>query len=406
MSNLPAVMQTQLPAHLRATDLTAFNDEAKSGIGSGFMSPPRISTRGSAFRLVIDGVETTLMRKDEEGNKVKASGINVVVVGTNRGKYKTYYGGKKYDPAAEGEAPICYSYDGETPSPHASTPQCATCAACPNNVFGSAVTEQGNKTRACSDNKLIAVIDTSAITNKMEPGTLQGNVYQMKVPPTGLSRNKETRKAAPDDNTSWLEFVELMNNLPTPEGTVKVAIPYVSVRLSFDVNANYPLVRYKPVRFLTADEVEQVKLRMQGEDVKAAVSEVFSDAPPKGGSEDFKSPEQVEAARVAAAAAETARVAAARQKEAARVAAEAEAARVKAADEAKAAAKDEDGSGFVMGDDAREYAATPAAAKPVKPAKPAKAAAVAAPVAAKPAAAAKQIISDSEAAEIEAMFNS
>lgn len=402
MSNLPALMQTQLPAHLRTGEMAAFNDDAKSGIGSGFMSPPRISTRGSAFRLIVDSVETTIMRKDEDGNKIKASGINVAIVGTNKGKYKTYYGGKKYDPNAEGEAPICYSYDGEVPSPHVAQKQCETCAACPQNAFGSAVTEQGNKTRACSDNKLIAVIDASAITNKLPAGTLQGNVYQLKIPPTGLSRNKETRKAAPEDNTSWLEFVELMNSFPTPEGTIKVPIPYVVVRLSFDVNANYPLVRYKPVRFFNADEVEQVKLRMAGDDVKAATSEMFNDTPRPTGDEDFESPDQKAAAAAKAAEAERQRVAAAKKAQDEKEAAE----KVEAARKAAAAAEN-DGGGFMVDDEDTPAVAqaTPAAA--VKPARASnkKVTPVAAP-AAQAAPAAKHVISDDEASEIEALFNS
>jgi hypothetical protein len=279
MSN--AIVTTQggkalpaLPAHIKAKP--GANAVVKSGLSSNYQAPPELSIRGGKFRLKIDGDETLITRRDDEGNDVPRAIVPVVIIAANEGKYKAFYG-TKYDPDAEPTAPKCYSYDGVTPSVNAQEPQCKTCAACEKNVFGSATTEQGKKTRACSDNKLLAVIPVSAVRNKAPANELGGMAFRVKVSPTALSRNKEDRKANPQNNTSLSEYITLLDNYPVNGNAVAVPVTSVETRLFLDKEADYPLLRFKLGGFLEEDEIAYVEERAKGDDIKAIISE--ADAP-------------------------------------------------------------------------------------------------------------------------------
>ncbi|MDE2022525.1 MAG: hypothetical protein KGI71_06475 [Patescibacteria group bacterium] len=262
-----------LPAHIKGAP--GANEIVKSGLSSGFQAPPELSIRGGKFRLKIDGDETLITKRDDEGNEVPRAIVPVVIVAANHGKYKAFYG-TKYDPDAEPTAPKCYSYDGERPSIHAQEPQSKTCAACEKNVFGSATTEQGKKTRACSDNKLLAVIPVSAVRKKAPANELSGMAFRIKVSPTALSRNKEDRKANPQNNTSLSEYINLLDNYPVNGNTVAVPVTSVETRLFLDKDADYPLLRFKLGGFLDEDEIKYVQERAAGEDIKAIISEVVA----------------------------------------------------------------------------------------------------------------------------------
>jgi hypothetical protein len=273
MSNLPAAFTGNLPAYLKKPNvsaLTALNDEAK--VGSDFVSPPRISIRGKVFRLVIDGEERGLFTKNEEGEKVPISGLNVVVVGTNKGKYKTYYGDRTYSEDSS-SAPICYSYDGIAPSPNSEEEQSKSCAACPHNVWGSKITDQKKQTRACSDNKLLAVLLHSGVSNNAPAESPTGFVFQMKIPPSALGRSKEDKKANPTANTSWAEYLDLLNHFPADGDMTQIPISTVLTRITFSQEASTPKPQFKPLRFLTEEEMAYTESRLGGDDIAAVVSE-------------------------------------------------------------------------------------------------------------------------------------
>lgn len=286
--NVPALAGFEtLPAHLRGYKgpLAKTNEQAK--VAMGMPQPPRISTRGKVFRLVLDGQEKPLMQKNEDGDMVPVPGINVVVVATNKGKYKTYFGDRKYNDD-ESAPPICYSFDGETPSPHAEQPQSASCATCKHNVFGSKITDQGNKTRACADNKLIAVLEAGAVTKQLDRETnILANAFRFKIPTTGLNRSREDRKKNPNRrDTSWMEMLEVLDHYPA--GALSVST--IVTRITFDNEADYPLPRFRPVRPLTEEELAFVEARVNDPDVIEAVTEQGGTAPAKGDDEEFESP--------------------------------------------------------------------------------------------------------------------
>lgn len=275
MSNAVAVVGNKLPAvpdYLKALTATNSNQDVLEGLNRGMKVPPRLSIEGRVFRAVIDGASTPLVRINADGEEEAVQSLNVVVLRSNKGLYKLFYG-TKYNPNAEGEAPKCYSYDGITPSPYASEPQAAGCAGCPQNVWGSATTEQGNKTRACSDNKILAVIPVSALKNRASADSVDGQAYSLKVTPSALNRNKEDRKEKPANNTSLTEYIHMLNAYPTPEGSTTIPVNAVATKLFFETDAQYPLLRFKLARFLTEEEVEYVQSRIDGDDVTAIVTE-------------------------------------------------------------------------------------------------------------------------------------
>ena len=274
---LPAV-----PAYLK-TGAAGLNDEFTAGLYTGFVAPPKLGTEGGKFHVIdSDGNDVVVTKADEEGNVVPVSILSVTVLGANVGKYKIFFGKEnadgsyskaKYDPNAEQERPICYSYDGIRPSPQVDVPQCATCAACPHDVWGSHVNELGNKTRACTDGKILAVIPTSSVTRQLAADTPGGAVYSLKLSPTSLSRSKDERKADPASAFSWTEYVGLLNAYPADGGVAQVPVRSVSTKLFFNLKAQYPLLQFKLGRFLTEAEIAYVTERAQGDDVKAIIEE-------------------------------------------------------------------------------------------------------------------------------------
>lgn len=278
MSNVVPAGQTMpaIPAFIKAhaAKAVAENEDLKSGLFVGMPQPPRLSIRGKIFRIVKDGDEEPLMKKGEDGELEPVSALNVVILKANKGLYKLYYSKPFEQDQEEAVAPDCYSFDGITPSPMAQHKQCETCAACPRNVWGSRVTEAGKKTRECSDNKLLAVMATGGVKQKLGSENKFGQVFQLKVTPSALNRSKEDRQADPQSPYSWVEFVNMINEYPIGNGESQgVPIRAVSTKLFFDSNAAHPQLRFKMQQFLTADDFDFVEARADGEDVDLCISE-------------------------------------------------------------------------------------------------------------------------------------
>lgn len=139
--------QNLLPAHLqnRRGGLT---NAVSQGLSSG--APPYISIAKNRFTLI-----------DAAGNErpLQTLHADVVIVQANPTVSKVYYD-KPFDPSAsEFSPPACFSDNGIGPSRQSQKPQSPTCAACPNNVWGSDVSRvSGKATKACNDVKKIAVV--------------------------------------------------------------------------------------------------------------------------------------------------------------------------------------------------------------------------------------------------------
>lgn len=283
--------------------------EFSGGIRKGFAV---VSLRGKVWRITYQGVERVVTRQD--GSNDPASTLSVVLVAGGSDLAKVYYAGGYQD--GSNEAPDCFSNDGIKPDRGATTPQAVACAACPHNVWGSKVTEQGKPTKACSDSKRLAVLPLpqpgvtgddalDALDNEMFGGPML-----LRVPAASLV------------------------DLAQCDATLRAAgVPLYAagINLSFDVNAPFPKIVFKPVRPLTEDEFAVVLEHRAGDQAREIIGgntgNVAGGAAPTLAAPATPQPDPnaAVAAQAAAVKAEADRQDAAMRAENARIAAEAKA---------------------------------------------------------------------------------
>lgn len=226
------------------------NDDLSSGVSASF---PVLSFKGKVWRVKHKGEEKTVL--NDEGDPI--SSLSAVLVQASPQISKLYYE-KKY---AEGDdaAPTCFSLDGIKPDKSSEKIQSETCATCPHNVWGSRVTENGNKTKACADNRRVAVVPYPDLTNNNDGPML------LRVPPASLA-----------------SLVALRDQLE------QLKLPYqaVVVKMGFDNELAFPKLVFKPVRALDINEAKQVREMMESDQVKRMFSEVVDE-----GSEPKSQPE-------------------------------------------------------------------------------------------------------------------
>ena len=226
----------QVPAHL-ADKINAPSALAESlmggmssGTGEGY---PRISIKGSRFRIVEDGTETVL----------ESTGLDVVVVGANPNLSKTWYE-KEWSKDAEPSGPDCYSLDGLKPNGDSEVPQNDLCATCPQNAWGSKINAQGKQVKACSDGKRLAVVAADAP---------DGAIYLLQVTPAALKNlNKYQR--------------ELSTRGIPPE--------IVRTRVSFDTEASFPKLQFAFGGYIDEDIQKVVDKLFNTHEVKTITGEV------------------------------------------------------------------------------------------------------------------------------------
>jgi len=204
MSNDIVPLDLQIPAHLadRVGKPSVLGDSLGGGI-SGGAEFPRISIKGSRFRLIDGGAESVL----------DTNALEVVIVGANPGLSKAWYA-TAWNPDAEPTAPDCYSLEGDKPHPDSTQPQNDICTGCPQNAWGSSITPQGKKVKACADKKRLAVVSAD------DPS---GPIYLLEVTASAL-------KGLNKYNTGLR-----MRNIPTE---------VVRTVVSFDTDASYPKLQF------------------------------------------------------------------------------------------------------------------------------------------------------------------
>lgn len=203
MSNLVPT-NIQVPAYLaaRVGKPSALAQSLAGGIGGG-ESFPRISIKGSRFRIVEGGNETVL----------DSTTIDVVIVGANPRLSKTWYA-KTWTPESEPSSPDCFSLSGISPDSASTDPQNDLCASCPQNAWGSKVTPQGKQVKACADQKRLAVVAAD------DPS---GPVYLLQVTPAALK-----------DLNAYQKELSIRG----------IAPEIVRTRLGFDTDASFPKLKF------------------------------------------------------------------------------------------------------------------------------------------------------------------
>jgi len=218
MSNI-VPSNIQIPAHLaKVVGQPSALSAALAGGLAGGAEYPRISIKGSRFRIVEGGAETVL-----EDTK-----LSVVIVGANPRLSKTYYA-KQWTPDSEPASPDCYSLDGIRPHGDSSDPQNDTCANCPMNAWGSKVTPMGQQIKACADQKRLAVVASNDPT---------GPVYLLQITPAALKGLGSYQKELS------------MRGIP---------VEAVKTVVTFDTDASFPKLMFKFGGFLEEDEYAAVE---------------------------------------------------------------------------------------------------------------------------------------------------
>lgn len=240
----------RVPAHVaaRVGSASALSQSLAGGIGGG-ANFPRISIKGSRFRIVEGDTETVL----------DSLTLDVVIVGANPRLSKQWYK-KAWSKDAEPVAPDCFSLDGINPDPESADKQNDLCATCPQNAWGSRVhPETGQELKACADQKRLAVVAAD------DP---EGPVYLLQVTPAALRGLNQYQK----------------------ELSVRgIPAEIVKTKVGFDTDASFPKLKFGFGGFLDEDTQAAVdKLfgtpevkEITGEVPRQAMAEVAKAAAPK-----------------------------------------------------------------------------------------------------------------------------
>ena len=236
------LIPTEVPAYAISTELArSMNEDASVGISTGF--PASIRIKQGKFRLVDGNGDETILKPAE---LAEGEYLPLVVLAAKRGLNKVYYA-TAYDPnQSEPSAPDCFSLDGERPDASVKKPMCSTCAACPMNAFGSGRNAAGQPTKgkACSDNKILAVL-------------YKGGVYQFKIPPASLK--------------NWGVFVKNLTARGIPLG-------HVAVYTGFDDAVDYSVLTFRVGRFIEEEKLPKLAAYVSSVEVSDIIHPSYTPA--------------------------------------------------------------------------------------------------------------------------------
>lgn len=209
-----------LPAFLKQGSVAVSNELAANVGGGGY---PVFSIKGKVFALVRSGERETLMNPNDPDEV--ATSINVVILKANPNLSKVFYS-SGYTEGSDAK-PDCFSNDGTAPDPSVEHPQAKKCAVCPKNQWGSRISENGSKGKACADSRRLAVAN---------PDNIEDPIL-LRAPAATLKPLAEYGSAL-----------------------AKKGIPYNAVvtKVGFDPEAASPKLTFKPIGFLTEEQFAQV----------------------------------------------------------------------------------------------------------------------------------------------------
>ena len=197
------------------------------------ISIPRISLKGLMFSAVVDG----------DASPITTEALEVVIVGANPRLSKSWYA-EAWNPDSDNTTPDCFTFDGLKPNRDSRQPQNHVCALCPNNAWGSRVTPQGTKVKACSDRKRLAVVLANAP---------EGAVYLLEVTATALTGLNHYHKTL------------------TMRG---IAPEIVKTTISFDTNVAFPKLKFGFSGYINDETQPLVDKLFGSEQVKQITGEI------------------------------------------------------------------------------------------------------------------------------------
>jgi hypothetical protein len=218
-NDMVAITASKLPAHLQGKVKTQ-NVFASAVSAGGF---PVVSIKGKVFH-VQRGDERTLITKGNDDEP--ASSLEAVIVAVNPNKSKVFYD-SGYEEGSVAK-PTCYSNDGIAPAADAEDPQANKCAVCPHNQWGSRITDNGGKGKACADSMRLAIAPPDQLNDPM----------LLRVPAASLK-------------TLGQYGAQLAKRGVEPQ--------HVVTRIGFDYNVAHPALTFKAIRFVEEDELQEIE---------------------------------------------------------------------------------------------------------------------------------------------------
>lgn len=241
---------------------TSMSDDLSGGVGGNYAI---VSVRGKVFRIKFQGQEAPVLNEKDEA----VGSLEAVIVKANPHLTKQYYP-NGYEEGSS-EAPTCFSLDGKVPSPDVENPQHNRCDLCPQNRFGSRVTDAGKKVKACSDNRKLAIVPLNDLRNEAFGGPMLFRVSA----------------SALKDLAIWSQQLKARG------------YPYnsVAVRIGFDVEASFPKPTFRAIRALNSDEAAIVLELYQSDLVERVLADfnappAEADTPNTGSETLFEQPPQ------------------------------------------------------------------------------------------------------------------
>lgn len=238
MSNamVPASFQGQVST--KFAQAQAGNDLA-GGVQAGFGV---IGYKGKVWSIRYRGQEIQLLRDDGDGPR---NSIEVVIIKSSNHLSKVWY--EKGYQEGSNAAPDCFSTNGLTPDPQSAKRQSNTCANCPQNVWGSKVTDAGKKGKACADSKRLAIVPISDLENDTYGGPML-----LRVPAASLG--------------DLAQYGTKMHNLGYPYYAI-------ATRISFNPQESYPKFQFAAIRPLSDDEADIILRHQASEAVTRILAE-------------------------------------------------------------------------------------------------------------------------------------
>ena len=226
--NLPALSTAKLPAHLAA--LAGGTSAVATSLLTGApTSVPRISLKQGRFRI----------REGQDEFVLETLHLDAVIVGAVAAVSKMYYI-KPWNPGDEPTAPDCHSIMGDKPAGDSASPQNDICATCPKNEWGSKLTPAGKEVKACADSRRMAVVSAD------DPE----KVYLL-VTPAASMRNL----------TKYIKDLSMHGVKPE----------MVCTRMSFDTEAEYPLLNFAFAGYISEEVAGVVTTKLNSVEVKDAL---------------------------------------------------------------------------------------------------------------------------------------
>lgn len=245
MSNNPLALLQQsgqlvVPASLQAMIPQTTQSELRENVGS---SAAVLSIKGKTFGIKHGG-KTDQITVVMNGQLYAAPFFDVLMIRAKGALSKTYYR-SGYSDGADSQ-PDCWSEDGVTPlAPLDQRPKlddqitpCSDCRLCPMNRFGSRVTENGSKGKACADTRKVAILPVDPATQQVDFDNDKYNgPMLMRVPAASLGAFRDYDTALAQQGLPYY---------------------FAVTRLQFDPAQAYPKFVLQAVRVLNDAEGQRV----------------------------------------------------------------------------------------------------------------------------------------------------